>query len=50
MTGYDIGMTIADLRRDYTLAGLTEADAGSDPFALFQRWFDQALTAQVRAV
>lgn len=39
--------TLADLRRDYTLAGLTEADAGDDPFALFRRWFDQALAAKL---
>ena len=35
------------LRRDYSLAGLTEADAGGDPFALFRRWFDQALAAGI---
>jgi pyridoxamine 5'-phosphate oxidase len=40
-------MTLADLRRDYTLAGLTEADAGDDPFVLFRRWFDQALSAKL---
>lgn len=40
-------MTLADLRRDYTLAGLTEADAGFDPFALFRRWFDQAVVAEL---
>ena len=33
--------TLADLRRTYGLAGLTEADAGDDPLALFRRWFDQ---------
>jgi pyridoxamine 5'-phosphate oxidase len=36
---------LADLRRNYTLAGLTEADAGDDPLALFRRWFDQAVAA-----
>jgi pyridoxamine 5'-phosphate oxidase len=40
-------MALADLRRDYTFAGLTEADAGDDPFALFRRWFDQALAAKL---
>jgi pyridoxamine 5'-phosphate oxidase len=39
--------TLADLRKDYTLAGLTETDAGTDPLALFRRWFDQALSAQL---
>ena len=37
--------SIADLRRDYGTGGLSEADAGDDPFALFRRWFDQALAA-----
>lgn len=40
-------MTIADLRRDYTQAGLTEADAGDDPLALFRRWFETALSAKL---
>ncbi len=39
--------TIADMRRDYGLAGLSEADAGDDPFALFRRWFDQVTAAGV---
>ena len=38
---------LADLRRSYTLAGLTEADAGDDPLALFRRWFEQAAEAGV---
>ena len=41
-------MIIADLRTDYELHGLVEADAGSDPLPLFQRWFDQAIAANVR--
>ncbi len=45
---YHFGMTIlSDLRRDYSLAGLTEAEAGDDPFALFQIWFGQALEAKI---
>jgi pyridoxamine 5'-phosphate oxidase len=40
-------VTIADLRRDYTQAGLTEIDAGDDPLSLFRRWFDTALTAKL---
>jgi pyridoxamine 5'-phosphate oxidase len=39
--------SLADLRRDYTLAGLSETDAGSDPLALFQKWFDQAAAANL---
>jgi pyridoxamine 5'-phosphate oxidase len=38
-------MALADLRTDYARHGLTEADAGDDPLALFRRWFDQALAA-----
>lgn len=38
---------LADLRIEYGLAGLSEADAGDDPFALFRRWFDAALAAQL---
>jgi pyridoxamine 5'-phosphate oxidase len=39
--------SLADLRKNYSLAGLTEEDAGSDPFALFRRWFDAAVAAQL---
>ncbi len=39
--------SIADLRREYATGGLTEADAGDDPFALFRRWFDQAIAAEL---
>lgn len=38
---------LADLRKDYGLAGLSEQDAGGDPFALFRRWFDAAVAAQL---
>ncbi len=38
---------IADLRKEYDLAGLSEADAGTEPFALFRRWFDQAVSANL---
>lgn len=37
--------SIADLRQNYTLAGLAEADAGDDPTSLFRTWFDAALAA-----
>lgn len=39
--------SLADLRREYEAAGLSEADAGHDPFALFRRWFDQAVAAEL---
>ena len=40
-------MTVADLRREYTAGGLSEADAGDDPVALFGRWFNQAMLAEL---
>ncbi|MGL4550899.1 MAG: pyridoxamine 5'-phosphate oxidase [Gemmataceae bacterium] len=40
-------MSLSDLRRNYTRAGLSEDDAGPDPLALFRRWFDEALAADL---
>lgn len=40
-------MSIADLRRDYTLRGLSEAEVDRDPFVQFRIWFDQALAARL---
>jgi pyridoxamine 5'-phosphate oxidase len=40
-------MNIADLRQEYMRAGLSEADALADPFAQFERWFKDALAAQL---
>lgn len=40
-------LDLAALRESYTRAGLTEAEAGPDPFALFTRWFEEAVTARV---
>ena len=34
---------IADMRKEYGASGLTEADAGDDPFTLFRRWFNTAV-------
>jgi pyridoxamine 5'-phosphate oxidase len=39
--------SIAELRREYTQLGLTEADAGEDPVALFKQWFSQALASEL---
>jgi pyridoxamine 5'-phosphate oxidase len=36
-------MDIAALRKEYTLASLDEGSAERDPFALFARWFDEAV-------
>ncbi len=38
-------MSIADLRREYSLTGLRRADLAADPFQQFRKWFDQALAA-----
>jgi len=40
-------MSIADLRRDYSLAGLSEQDLAADPVQQFQKWFQEALTAEI---
>ncbi len=39
-------MTLSDLRKDYTLAGLTEADLDPDPIAQFRLWFADAQAAR----
>jgi pyridoxamine 5'-phosphate oxidase len=40
-------MDIAALRKSYERDSLDEADAPDDPLTLFERWFDQAVTAQM---
>ena len=35
-------MTLADLRHEYTRAGLSEADVDADPIRQFGVWFEQA--------
>jgi pyridoxamine 5'-phosphate oxidase len=37
----------ADLRREYSRGGLDEADLAADPFVMFQRWYDDAVAAQI---
>jgi pyridoxamine 5'-phosphate oxidase len=44
-SGSSLGRSLADLRQEYSLGGLSEEQAGDDPLALFQRWFDEALAA-----
>ena len=38
---------IADLRKDYKLASLNEADVASSPLAQFDKWFKEALSAEL---
>ncbi len=40
-------MNIADLRRNYTQAGLLEADVTADPIQQFKLWFEQAVAADI---
>lgn len=40
-------MPLADLRRDYSLAGLTEKDLAKDPFRQFEKWFQEAEGAKI---
>ncbi|MEQ7917813.1 pyridoxamine 5'-phosphate oxidase [Xanthomonas sp. WHRI 1810A] len=37
---------LADMRRNYARDGLTEAQATDEPFALFHRWFDEAVKTE----
>src|SRR6476660_1744150 len=34
-------MSLAELRHEYTLAGLRRTDLDSDPIVQFKKWFDQ---------
>ena len=38
---------LADLRQNYTLEQLNETDVDPDPIKQFQRWFDQAIAAEL---
>jgi pyridoxamine 5'-phosphate oxidase len=38
---------LADLRKEYSTGGLSEAEAGDDPFALFHKWLKQAIDAEL---
>src|SRR5215208_1662727 len=40
-------MSLADLRRDYARATLTEQEVAAEPIEQFSRWFEQAVAAQV---
>jgi pyridoxamine 5'-phosphate oxidase len=49
MRWLDGGVTdaYAALRRDYALGGLVEGDLAPDPFAMFERWYDDAVAAAI---
>ena len=40
-------VNIADLRREYQRASLSETDVDSDPLRQFQHWLDEAIAAQL---
>lgn len=40
-------MNIAALRKEYTRATLDESSADRDPYALFARWFEEAVKAEL---
>ena len=40
-------MTLVDLRKDYSLAGLAEKDLARDPFRQFEKWFEEAVAARL---
>jgi pyridoxamine 5'-phosphate oxidase len=40
-------VSLADLRKDYSLAGLAEADLARDPFRQFEKWFQEAEAAKL---
>jgi pyridoxamine 5'-phosphate oxidase len=40
-------MALADLRKDYSLAGLAEKDLAKDPFRQFEKWFQEAEAAKL---
>jgi pyridoxamine 5'-phosphate oxidase len=42
-----VGQAVADLRKDYGQASLTEEDVLDDPMLQFTKWFEQALKAEV---
>ena len=40
-------MSIADLRKEYSHASLSESDVLADPIAQFAKWFEEAQNAQI---
>jgi pyridoxamine 5'-phosphate oxidase len=40
-------MHVADMRKEYAMHGLNEAELAADPFTQFRSWFDAALTAKL---
>lgn len=45
--GRPAALNIADLRREYQRASLSETDVDPDPLRQFQRWLDEAIAGQL---
>lgn len=43
-------MSIADIRKDYKLQTLTEADVAADPFLQFDKWWNEAVKSEIDEV
>lgn len=43
-------MSIADIRKDYKLQTLSEADVAADPFLQFDKWWDEAVKSEIDEV
>jgi pyridoxamine 5'-phosphate oxidase len=43
----ETSLAISHLRKEYTLAGLAEADLEQNPFDQFKKWFTQAIEADI---
>ena len=41
------GMALADMRKDYGIAGLLEKDLAKNPFRQFEQWFAEAEAAKI---
>jgi pyridoxamine 5'-phosphate oxidase len=42
-----LARNVADLRKEYTRAGLAESDVVAEPVEQFRRWFDEAIRADL---
>ena len=42
-----LSMPLADMRKDYGLAGLSEKDLAKNPFRQFEQWFQEAEAAKI---
>lgn len=45
-----VSQQIANIRQDYSLASLDEKDTGNNPVIFFQKWFQEAETAEVMEI